>query len=86
MKREQEHRIVDRQRIEGLLEIGKDRRPRRDEVGHERPLVREHLEHRHIVNRAIGRLKPRQTISVERAKHVLRGRDGNVALVGGAAE
>ena len=86
MKGEEEDGIVDRDRVECLLDGGEDRRPRRDEVAFERTLVREQVALRDVVDRPLGRPELGEHLGSERADDVLSRGDGNLAFIGRAAK
>ena len=85
MQRETKNGIVDRKRVERLLQIRPDRRTLRAEINFEGALMREKIVDRHIVNRAVGRPEPAER-RAEGPDDVLSGGDGDVALVGRPAE
>jgi hypothetical protein len=85
MQCEKENGIVDGKRVEGLFEIGPDRRPLRIEVSFKRTLMREQLLDADVVNRAVRSPEPAQRVA-EGAHDVLSRRNGDVALIAGTAE
>ena len=85
MQREQKHRILDRQRVQSLLQIRPERRPLRLKVDFEWLLMAEKVVGGDVVHRAFRRPEPREG-RLEGPDDVLRRRDGDVALVRRAAE
>jgi len=85
MHRENESRILDGQRVEGLLQIGPDRGPSRIEIDLERTLVSQQVAGSDVMHGAIRRPEPAERRS-EGLHNRLGGRDRDVPLIRAAAE
>ena len=85
MEREQEHRIIDRQGIEGLFDVRPDRRPLRLKIDLKWALMREKIIDGDIMNRPVRSPEPGEW-RAECTDDVLSRCDRHMPLVGRAAE